>query len=128
MSARLSPLWRFVLLALLAFGIAGMHTLGHPHQAHDAMAGMPDTHVTAAATPDDGLAVVAPRGDIADEMCLAVLTSAFLLIGAAVARRWIGRDAPASRPRSTARHDSTRGPPRLIPSCVAIAAVAVLRI
>lgn len=140
-------LWRNpavrLLLLVLAFGVAGMHTLGH-HEGHEpatagsghgvhttaAAPGHP-AHTAPAAHPAHGLTAVAPpTGDLdPSQMCLAILTAGALL-GLAMAAGRIRRRVPVSHwrrsPRAVGR--AGRGPPGPLATNLLLAEITVLRI
>lgn len=91
-----STLSRLLLFALIVLGTTGMHTIGHPPEAHtasaaahDAAATCPDGHCPSPPSPDMGLGTStrgheAPGGHDGGGMdpmslCLAVALAAFVL-------------------------------------------------
>lgn len=135
-------LWRNpavrVLLLVLAFGIAGMHTLGH-HEGHDGETATVTGHGTHAAghavaatmaADPAGLIATPPTGDLdPSQMCLAILTAGALL-GLVLSAARITRRVPVCRwrPKPHSHRRTTRGPPGLRPTGLLLAEVAVLRI
>lgn len=126
-------LWRHpavrLLLLVLAFGVAGMHTLGH-HEGHDTSSSMSGHAVHDEAAASDAVTVTPPTGDMnPSQMCLAVLTAGAALALALFAARTRQR-VPASRwrPKLRASRRSSRGPPRSVPVSLLTAQVTVLRI
>lgn len=122
-------LWRNpavrLLLLVLAFGVAGMHTLGH-HDGHDTAA----TGHHATAEPVDGPAAASPTGDLdPTQMCLAILTAGALL-GLVLTATRLGRRIAARLWRSGVNlaKPATRGPPDLMAATLLVARVTVLRI
>lgn len=123
-----------LLAAMLVFGIALMHTLGHPAIGNDAMGHGPETSAThrepgvatavdrlfAASYPDIMSAVPvtravhpttpSPHGMDPSLMCLAVLTALLALVAAIVRyRRRTRPDRPVDGSRAGGR--AARGPP-----------------
>jgi len=144
MPTRIRRRWS-LLIVVLAFGIALMHTLGH--SAADRSGEMPMAVAAAghAVHPVDGLfasamadtwaagtelaarAPVAPQDGMDPSMvCLAVLTSLLLVVAAAWHRR-SGRSTSATTGHGAPRQPTWRAPPPR-PTGQSLAALSVLRI
>lgn len=138
--AGLISLPRVLLLVLLTFGVAGMHTFGHGGHAangHQTMAdGLPHGALTAAGQDvSHDLLQVAQVGESTTggstgmdllSVCLAVLGAFGLAVGLAMLRVRSHRHRSGARTR-LATHRGGRGPP--VPSLgLRVAAVSVLRI
>ncbi|MGH8880092.1 MAG: DUF6153 family protein [Stackebrandtia sp.] len=119
-----------LLLIVLAFGVAGMHTLGH-HGEHDGHS----PAATMSAHGDqgqhgDGAAASSPTGDFdPTAMCLAILTATALLGLALAAGRLSWRVPPnRRRHRGPGPRPGTRDPPGVTPANLLLAEITVLRI
>ncbi|MEV4014272.1 DUF6153 family protein [Nonomuraea angiospora] len=112
---------RWVLLLLLVVGVCGMHTLGHL-RGHSGHGGAMSASMPAAQMPDPSAGSAFSRGEFPDldpgAVCLAVLTSVFLLLlvmlRAHAHRRWEMMAAAGWY-----RGQVARPPPQLIASRLA---------
>lgn len=140
---------RLLLVALLALGIAAMHTLGHPSGgghgggAHAPADSAHQTHAGAVQAPlphlaGDAAMAAATAGQLAlrgldvgldpSSVCLAILAGfALAALIAALARR-ARRASPAPHHPVAVLRLTGRGPPRASPVGLVIAHLSVLRI
>lgn len=137
---------RLLLVVLLAVGIAGMHTLGHPsggHGGHAPADTTRQTHGEAVQAPPLRLAshaamaaltagqMVLRGADVTldpSSVCMAILAGlALAALIAALARR-ARRTSRAPRLAVAGFRSSGRGPPRASPVGLVIAHLSVLRV
>ncbi|MCW6005703.1 hypothetical protein K1W54_14105 [Micromonospora sp. CPCC 205371] len=106
---------RMLLLALVAFGVAGMHTTGHPTDTHCAGALSHGVSPMAEnADRDDVRAAPScgtPDGLHPFEVCLAILTSVGLAVLIAWAATALQRGHPEVTPATAILTALNRGPP-----------------
>ncbi len=116
---------RLLLLVLVAFGVAGMHTMGHPSDSHATMTmaashgtpAMPEPAMNAAAPIHvAGVALVGlptPGGGSLDptEVCLAILTAVGLAVLIACALRAVRAAGGGVAPVPAVFAALGRGPP-----------------
>ncbi|GAA4905620.1 hypothetical protein GCM10023334_001980 [Nonomuraea thailandensis] len=112
---------RAVLLAALALGVCGMHTLGHPSGGHGSA---PASHVAAAAGAEGFVPDSVPPLDPTD-VCLAVLISLVVLLLTG-ARARAGRRAESGGGAIASARRPARPPPK--PASRRLATLSILRV